>query len=173
MSNRRLFPALLGSLILATVVAAPVAASNGPERTTSTLVLHGTEVWAECDGFDVVLEGITLERTFLTWRDADGNVVLQRAHVYFHGPMVNSVTGASAEYIGRFMRVVDEQAGTEALIGLSRMIHLPGTGVVAMAAGHIGWDLTLDEEAPPIFDNGQGLFEFEAEVADALCAALD
>jgi hypothetical protein len=53
------------------------------------------------------------------------------------------------------------------------MIHLPGTGVVSMAAGHIGWDLTLDEEAPPIFDNGQGLFEFEAEVADALCAALD
>jgi hypothetical protein len=120
-----------------------------------------------------VLQGLTIERTFLLWKDANGNVVVERRHVYFHGPMVNSVTGASAEYIGRFTRVVDTEAQTEALIGLSRMIHLPGRGVLTMAAGHIGWDLTLDEEAPPIFDNGQSLFQFEAEVADALCAALD
>ena len=171
---RRLFPALLGSVVLAAVAVAPVAAaSNGPERVRDTVIATNPQVWAECDGFDVVLEGLTIERTFLLWKDADGEVVLERRHVYFHGPMVNSVTGASAEYIGRFTRVVNTETDTEALIGLSRMIHLPGTGVVSMAAGHIGWDLTLDEEAPPIFDNGQSLFQFEAEVADALCAALD
>jgi hypothetical protein len=101
------------------------AAATGPERSEAVFEIPESEVYAECDGFDLMLSDMRIERTSLTWSE-ESDPVVERRHVSFVGTFTNSVTGKTGTFSGRFERVEDFAGGTVTLSGLFRQVRVDG-----------------------------------------------
>lgn len=152
-------------LTLAAAMALPATAlaGSGPERETATIDISDPLVFASCPGYDIVSTSVHIERTTLTWFDADGNALRENRHVYFEFALVNSVSGTEGRYVGRFSRPADFVTGAEALIGAYRQLFIDNRNVWSAS----GRD-ALTAEGELVSNGNRSLLEWEDGFCDAM-----
>jgi hypothetical protein len=132
-------------LALAVVPFALVAPASARPPTVETFHFEGTnEPWTSCEGFDIVVnfQVDIVERTFY---DRTGEPVRIQAQFRGEGQLVNTVTGATNTGSSPSMDIIDLRAGTITTVGLVFHNNLPGSGIVALQAGRITFDLETGE----------------------------
>ena len=157
-------PLIVLALIASTLAVPTLAFAAGPTVEKSTIQFSDPElVFGSCDGFDMLSPEVLIERTIITWYDANGEPVREQRQAHFEFTLVNSATGQEAQYIGHFARQADLVAETDALTGAFRKLvinHRPvwsASGVDALRADG------------SIFSAGSmGLLEWEEGLCDAM-----
>jgi hypothetical protein len=148
--------------VAAALAAVGVAAAAGPVHSEAVLDVAEPVVYAECDGYDVILSGMHIERFSLTWLEGE-TPVLERRHLYFSGTLTNSNTGKTGVFSGHLMLEFDLLTGRLALTGLMRQVKVAGQPIFVAA----GIDVT-DTDENVLFQAGRSLDAWE----EGLCAVL-
>ena len=116
-------PLIVLALIASTLAVPTLAFAAGPTVEKSTIQFSDPElVFGSCDGFDMLSPEVLIERTIITWYDANGEPVREQRQAHFEFTLVNSATGKEAQYIGHFARQADLVAETDALTGAFRKL---------------------------------------------------
>ena len=130
----------------AAVAGAPLARSapaGAGKPVISTVTVESTvpDLNFECGayGYDFdVLATFTVTRRSITFLDSAGNLVLERRHVDFSGTLYSSDDlSRTIPYEGKWTRTFDAVANTVTTSGLVRYSHPDGSGMVALAPGHV------------------------------------
>lgn len=157
-------PLIILALIAATLAVPTVTLAAGPTVEKSTIQFSDPEfVFGTCDGFDLLSPQVLIERTTITWSDANGEPVREQRQAHFEFTLVNSVSGTEAQYIGHFARQADFVAETDALIGAYRQLFIDHRNVWSAD----GIDALLSDGS--VFSAGSmSLLEWE----EGLCEAM-
>jgi hypothetical protein len=151
--------------LVATALAFPaVTLAAGPTVEKSTFEAADPEfVFAGCDGYDLLAPEVLIERTIITWYDANGEPVREQRQAHFEFTLVNSVSGTVGQYIGHFSRPADFVNETDALLGAYRQLFIDHRNVWSAS----GRDALLEDGT--IFSAGSmSLLEWE----EGLCEAM-
>jgi hypothetical protein len=136
---------LCGSLILAALLAlGAISPASAARPTSTTYPLEGTQVMADCDGFQVFDDyDATIVRT--DFYDKDGNRI--EVHLAINGTDTyrQSVTGQSITMGTHFMVHVDRQTWMNASAGLQYHLVIPGLGPVLLDVGRTVYDLNAGD----------------------------
>jgi hypothetical protein len=144
------------------LAAVGVAAAAGPVHSEAVLDFAEPVVYAECDGYDVILSGMHIERFSLTWLQGE-TPVRERRHLYFSGTLTNSNSGKTGVFSGHLMLEFDLLTGRLTLTGLMRQVKVAGQLTFVAT----GIDVT-DPEENVLFQAGRSLDAWE----EGLCAVL-
>jgi hypothetical protein len=159
---------------MAVMVALAGSASAVEQPETATIHIEGTEVLANCGGFQV-LDDFVLDATAYLFFDSAGNPDHAWAHVQVQDFVYNSKTGEGFAETAAFneelqivapldsgMNLITEQ------VGLVYKLTVPGEGVVLISAGRLVFE--YEPEQLVVFEAGahQGL----EGATDKLCEAL-
>lgn len=149
--------------IAAALALAGTAVAAGPVRSEAVFDFADPEVFTECDGYDVVLSDMHIERRTLTWYDGE-TPVLERRRVEFSGTFTNSETGKRGTFSGHLTLEFDLATGRLALTGLMRQVKVSGQPAFVGT----GIDVT-DADENLLFQAGRSLNAWE----EGLCAAME
>jgi hypothetical protein len=145
-------------LSLLAVATLPVAAHATPPESESLDGTYQDELFAECDGFDVLRNGtFTVVRT--TFFGADGEPASLQIHVTRRATLENSVTGTTVRDDAVWTITIDLTADTAAGRGKIENITVPGHGSVRYDIGR--W-----------VESAEGVSFAGRTGDDGLCAAL-
>jgi hypothetical protein len=156
---------LISLVLVAAACAFPaVALAAGPTVEKSTIQFSDPElVFGSCDGFDLLSPEVLIERTIITWYDANGEPVREQRQAHFEFTLVNSVSGTVGTYIGHFARPADFTTETDALQGAYRQLFIDHRNVWSAS----GRDALLEDGS--VFSAGNmSLLEWE----EGLCEAM-
>jgi hypothetical protein len=153
---------LLTLTVAAGLMIVGAAAAAGPVRSVAVFDFPDPEVYTVCDGFDVVLSNMHIERQALTWYEGETPVVEQR-QAQFTGTFTNSATGKTGVFSGRLNLEFDFAAGTLTLTGLMRQVKVSGQPAFIAA----GLDVT-DTDENVLFHAGRSLDVWY----EGLCSAM-
>jgi hypothetical protein len=148
--------------IAAAMALAGTAVAAGPVGSEAVFDFPDPEVYTECDGYDVVLSDMHIERRSLTWYDTE-TPVLERRHASFSGTFTNSVTGKTGAFAGQLGLEFDFASSRLTLTGLLRQVKVPGQPPLLAT----GLDVT-DANEDLLFQAGQPLGDWE----EALCGYM-
>jgi hypothetical protein len=112
--------------------------------------LEGTQLVANCDGFDVIVN-YQIDGLYTGFYDKQGNLVREQIQFRGTGELVNTVTGKTETGSSPAMEIVDYKRGTDTTVGLIFHNNIPGQGIVALAAGRIIFNLDTGEV---VFEGG-------------------
>jgi hypothetical protein len=134
---------------------------------TTYPVEFGASTVVSCGTFEVRLERLAGEFTDIAFTDKAGEFTRNIRHASLSGVLRNSVTGYELPYRVKRTAIFDAATGTITVTGLSRQVHLPGGGVVALAAGREVADFS---EFPPttISSSGRSIADFDSQLCDLL-----
>lgn len=162
--SRPIRPVLALTLALAALALPATVLAAAPTVEKSTIEVNDPEfVFGSCDGFDMLAPEVLIERTIITWYDANGEPVREQRQTHFHFTLVNSATGLEAQYIGHFARQADFVAETDALIGAYRQLFIDHRNVWSAS----GQDRLLEDGS--LFTPGSMTL---AEWEEGLCEAM-
>jgi hypothetical protein len=136
------------------------------EPETETFQEEGTDVLANCGGFQV-LDKFVVDVRQTTFVDSAGNPDYARVHFTFHDFFYNSKTGEGFAETNTVNVVFDLQSSATEGSGLSYHVTVPGEGVVLLDAGR----LETDEAGEIVFAAGPKQVHL-GEDTDKLCEAL-
>ena len=169
--RRLLLPLIAGCALLG--FAAPASASP-PEHFSFTE--SGTEVFAHCDGFDLILAGTATVRGTVFF-DKSGEIVKVISHARITETYTNSVTGKTVVNRGVFQDFFTRIRGTDEFIhtvsGFDFQAKVAGRGpLVLQEVGRkvIMFDPETGEET--VVFRGHTTLPEGVEVDAVLCAAL-
>ena len=120
-------------------------------------------VFAACDGYDLLATDVRIDRTTLTWFDANGEPIREQRQVHFFFTLTNSVSGTVGQYIGHFARPADFVAETDALLGAYRQLFIDHRNVWSAS----GRDALL-EDGSFVSNGSMSLLEWEEGLCDAM-----
>lgn len=152
-------------LVITVAVALTVvggAGAAGPARSEAVFDFPEPAIYAECNGYDVLLSGMHIERFSLTWYEGE-TPVLERRHVYFSGTFTNSNTGKTGVFSGHLTLEFNLVTGRLTLMGLIRQVKVSGQPTFVAA----GIEVT-DADENLLFQAGRSLDTWE----EGLCAAM-
>jgi hypothetical protein len=90
--------------------------------------------FVDCPGFTVAGE-FDVDRTVMTFVDANGTPIRQVTHVHFVGTLTNTSSGKSIPDAGNQVVTADLLTGTQTVDGRVRVDTVPGEGVVLAQVG--------------------------------------
>jgi hypothetical protein len=132
---------MLSSVALVSFALAGAALAAAPTMTTTTISVTTPEVNFSCQpyGFDFdALSTFTVTRRSILFSDDLGHLVKEIRYVDFTGTLYRSNDlSATIPYAGRFTRTFDAIANTVTTSGLTRYSRPDGSGMVALAPGHV------------------------------------
>jgi hypothetical protein len=130
-----------GSLVLAALVAmSTISPTFAAPPTTSTFLLQGTQLLANCNGFQVFDDyDATIVQT--NYYDKDGNRVEIHQAINGTDTYRQSVTGQSITMGTHFMVHVDTQTMLNSSAGMQYHLMIPGLGHVLLDVGRTVYDL--------------------------------
>ena len=139
---RKVYARFCGSLLFATLLALGVISpALAAPPTTRTFLLQGTQLLANCDGFQVFDDyDATVDVT--TFYDKDGNRVEIHQAINGTDTYRQSVTGQSITMGTHFMVHIDLQVGQNSSAGLQYHLMIPGLGHVLLDAGRTVYDFS-------------------------------
>lgn len=150
--------------VLVGCLALPAATlAAGPERSSLRIDSVEPDLFASCDGFDIVATRVHIERDALTWYDGTTPLREQR-QVHFDFDLVNSVTGVEARYIGHFVGLTDMVTGDLTLLGAFRQLFIDDRNVWSATGRNV---ISLDDELL-VGVGSRSLFAWEAGLCDAM-----
>jgi hypothetical protein len=157
-------PLISLAFVAATCAFPAIALAGGPTVEKSTIQVSDPElVFGSCDGYDLLSPEVLIERTIITWYDANGEPAREQRQAHFEFTLVNSVSGTVGTYIGHFARPADFAAETDALQGAYRQLFINHRNVWSAS----GRDALLDDGS--LFSAGSmSLSEWE----EGLCEAM-
>jgi hypothetical protein len=157
-------PLIILTLVAAAMAVPPIAVAAGPAVEKSTIQFSDAElVFVSCDGFDLLSPEVLIERTTITWYDANGEPLREQRQAHFEFALENSVSGTEAEYVGHFARHADFVAETDALIGAYRQLFIDDRNVWSAN----GIDAELSDGS--VFSAGSmSLLEWETGLCEAM-----
>ena len=157
-------PLIVLALLASTLAVPAVAFAAAPTVEKSTIQVSDPEaIFGSCDGFDMLSPEVLIERTIITWYDANGEPVREQRQAHFEFTLVNSVTGLEAQYIGHLARQADFVAETDALMGAYRQLFINHRNVWSVS----GVDALLPDGS--LFSAGNmSLLEWEEGLCDAM-----
>jgi len=159
---------LTAAIVLSAIlfaIASPSAAAKPPVRETGTVVFSN-EVFASCDGFDLISTGV-IDFRFTVFFDKSGDPVRLQEKDHLRATMTNSVTGAFFEDNGDWTLVIDLTKETITRHGVDVRWVMPGGGIVVLNAGTV----TIDFGGNILFVGGP--LAVTLTDRSAMCAALD
>jgi len=162
--HARFWGSLLFAGLLAFAVVSPVFAAP---PTSTTFQMQGTQVLANCDGFQVFDDyDATIVQT--NFYDKDGNRT--EIHQMINGTDTyrQSVTGQSITMGTHFMVHVDMQTMMNSSAGLQYHLLIPGLGHVLLDAGRTVYDLNAGD-----FVFLAGTHQVATGDTSGLCAAFN
>jgi hypothetical protein len=134
--HARFWGAALLAALFALGAISPAAAAP---PTTSTTTVQGTQLLADCAGFQVFDDyAATIGHTY--FYDNDGNVIEIHQAINATDTYRQSVTGQSITMGSHFMVHIDVQAGLNASAGMQYHLMIPGLGHVLLEVGHSVYD---------------------------------
>jgi hypothetical protein len=166
---------MLLSVALVSLAATGAALATAPTITTTTFSVttpDPNEINFSCQpygyGFDV-LSTFTVTRRSIEFSDDSGHLVKEIRHVDFTGTLYRSDDlSKTIPYAGRWTRTFDAIADTVTTSGLVRYSHPDGSGMDALAPGHVGVNASTFD---PIAEAGFSGAEWEGGVCAYLAAA--
>jgi hypothetical protein len=174
MTARRLVvPLMAGFAVLG--FAAPASARPAEHFTFTE---SGTEVFAHCDGFDLILAGTATIRGTRVF-DQSGEVVKVIAHVRLEETYTNSVTGKYAVNRGVFQdfftRIPGTDEFTHTVSGFDFQAKVDGQGpLVLQETGRKVYGAVDPETGEPevLFRSGHSTLPEGSQVDEVFCAAV-
>jgi hypothetical protein len=163
---------MLSSVALVSLAVAGAAFAAAPTITTTTFSVTTPEINFSCQpyGYDFdVLSTFTVTRLSIEFSDDSGHLVKEIRHINFTGTLYRSDDlSKTIPYAGTWTRTFDAIADTVTTSGLVRYSHPDGTGMVALAPGHVVVNASTFD---PITEAGISGAEWEAGVCAYLAAA--
>jgi hypothetical protein len=127
-------------LLAATLALGLVSSALAAPPTSTTFQLQGTQVLANCDGFQVFDDyDVTIVET--TYYDNDGNWAEIHDAINGTDTYRQSVTGQSITMPSHFMVHYNVPSGLNSSAGLQYHLMIPGLGNVLLDAGRTVYDL--------------------------------
>jgi hypothetical protein len=148
--------------VAAALAVAGTAVAAGPVRSEAVFDFPDPELYTECDGYEVVLSDMRIERRSLTWYVGD-TPVLERRHVEFSGTFTNSETSKTGTFSGHLTIEFELQTGGLALTGLLRQVKVAGQPAFVAT----GIELS-DADENVLFQAGHSLGAWE----EGLCGVM-
>jgi hypothetical protein len=155
---------LVASLAALPLALASTAAANAPTIVDESFH-RSIPNFVSCPGFTAQGE-FDVTRTVMTFYDTDGTAVRQVTHVHFTGTLINTATGKSIPDEGNQIVIVDQAAGTTAVVGRVRVDTVPGGGEILAQVGRV----VRDAAGNVIFIAGQQ--DFLTRNFDEFCAYM-
>jgi hypothetical protein len=153
---------ILVSTVVVALTVVGGAGAVGPVRSEAVFDFPEPDVYAECNGYDVLLSDMHIERFSLTWYEGE-TPILERRHASFAGTFANSNTGKTGAFAGHLTLEFDLATGRLALTGLMRQVKVTGQPTFVAA----GIDVT-DSDENVLSQAGRSLGSWE----EGLCAAM-
>jgi len=162
MNTRKLFVAILMTMVMAVVAVSPALAYQ-PEIVNLNINRHWDD-FAVCDGYNVIGD-FDVTRKDITFFDKNGNATSVDIFVHYVGTLTNSVTGKSLDDKGNVKNTINFVNGTFTQTGGLRHTTVPGLGIVIQETGRI----IVDDANGGILFVTPGM---SVDEAVQLCAAL-
>jgi hypothetical protein len=140
--KRRLWAILVAAIAWAFFGIAVPAQAIPPK--TDSFSDAGTDFWASCDGFDIIVNFHFTARV-TEFYNADGDLVRVRGYFHGTGELVNTETGKTNTGSGPSIFFDNFRTETTTFVALTFHNTVPGEGAVGIDAGRIVIDWATDE----------------------------